>query len=253
MRKFKITLAYEGTAYHGWQIQKGQVTIQEVVEKAVRSVTQEKVRVIGAGRTDAGVHALGQVAHFRSTTKLSPKRLKRAINSQLPSDIRIMRIQNAVQDFHAQYWAKSKIYRYQIWNDEVLPVFERLTFFHHPGFFNCGRMRRALRLLAGRHDFSSFSVNSHLKGRLKRNPVRRMSRVHLHKKGPCITIELEADGFLYKMVRSIVGTLMEVGEGKLSIEGFKKVLRGKDRTLAGKTAPPQGLCLVKVKYTKDRF
>jgi tRNA pseudouridine38-40 synthase len=248
MRTFKMILAYEGTSYYGWQIQKGQITIQEKIEKAIRSVTQENVRVIGAGRTDAGVHALGQTAHFRSKTKIKPERLKKAINSKLPSDIRVLKIQKVPQDFHAQYWAKSKLYRYQIWNDEVLPVFERTTYFHYPGFLDEFKMRKALKFLVGRHNFSSFSVNARQKENFKRSAVRRMRRVRFLKKGPRITIELEADGFLYKMVRSIVGTLIEVGEGKRTIEDFNHIFQKKNRALAGKTAPPQGLCLVKVKY-----
>ncbi|MBI1871124.1 MAG: tRNA pseudouridine(38-40) synthase TruA [Chlamydiae bacterium] len=248
MRNFKMVLAYDGTNYSGWQIQKGALTIEEVLEKAIHAITREKVRVMGSGRTDAGVHALGQVAHFRSKTQLSPSQLKRAVNSKLPSDIRILKLEEVPLNFHAQYWVKTKIYRYQIWNGEELPVFERDFLLYHPEKLDVMSMKRASRLLLGRHDFSSFGVNRHLKGGRKENSVRMMKKAIVKKKGFYVTIELEADGFLYKMVRSIVGTLLAVGEGKLTPDDFKKILSEKNRSSAGQTAPPQGLFLVKVKY-----
>lgn len=245
---FKLTLSYDGTHYHGWQMQKGCVTIQEVLEKVLQEILCEKVRVIAAGRTDAGVHALGQVIHFSSHARLPPSVLKRAINSKLPDDIQILKLQKVSKHFHARFSAKSKIYRYKIWNGEDLPVFERNFILHHPGILNLEEMRKAVYFLMGRHDFSSFAVNPSLEKGQIQSKVRSMLDVSVKKKSHLITIELEAEGFLYKMVRSIAGTLLDVGEGKLSVNEFRKILKKKDRRFAGKTAPPHGLCLVRVKY-----
>lgn len=245
---FKLTLSYDGTAYQGWQIQKNASTIQEVLEKAIEQIVCEKVRVHGSGRTDRGVHALGQVAHFRSKTRLPCQDLQRAVNSKLPADVRILRIEKVSHNFHAQYGAKGKIYRYQIWTGKILPVFERNFLLHHPGSLDLIQMRRAARLIIGKHDFSSFGVHRHHPEGFKDNPVKRMKKVSISKKGDRTTIELEANGFLYKMARSIVGTLLGVGEGKLTVAEFRKVVSGKNRSLAGQTALPQGLVLMKVKY-----
>lgn len=247
LRNLKLTLAYDGTRYYGWQIQEGHVTIQGVLEKAIYEITGEGVRVIGSGRTDAGVHALGQVAHFRSQSSLSCKVLKRAINSKLPADIRIVHVQEVDLRFHAQFSAKGKTYRYQIWNGLDYPVLERNTLAIFSCPLNVREMRKAAAFLVGRHDFSSFGVNRG-DGSKPLSSVRTMKRVSVSKKGSRITILLEADGFLYKMVRSIVGTLLEVGLGKISASEFGKILRGHNRSLAGRTALASGLCLMRVKY-----
>ncbi len=248
MNTIKLILSYDGTNYHGWQLQKGHTTVQEVLEEAIEKIVHEKIRVTAAGRTDAGVHASGQVVHFISETKIPERILKRAINSKLPDDIQIIKLQKALKDFHARFSAKSKIYQYHIWLGETLPVFQRHFVLHHPGKFDVLSVAKAVRVLKGRHDFSSFAVNPNLNRKPLRDKVRLMKDAQLKKKGHLITIQLEAEGFLYKMVRSIVGTLLDVGEGKLSANEFKEIFQKRDRRFAGKTAPPHGLCLVKVKY-----
>lgn len=248
LNRFKLILSYDGTNYHGWQLQKGHTTVQEVLEEAITKIIHEKIRVTAAGRTDAGVHALGQVVHFSSNTYLPLSVLKKAINSRLPDDVQILTMQKVSKDFHARFSAKSKIYQYHIWLGETLPVFQRHFLLHHAGKFDVLSAKKAVQVLKGRHDFSSFAVNPNLDRKPLRDKVRLMKNAKLKKKGNLIIIELEAEGFLYKMVRSIAGTLLDVGEGKLSVNEFKRILKKKDRRLAGQTAPPHGLILVKVKY-----
>jgi len=248
MRLLKIILSYDGTNYAGWQLQKGKKTIQEMVEGAVHKITSENSRIHASGRTDAGVHALGQVAHFRTHSGLACSDFKRALNSHLPEDIRILRVEEAPADFHARFSAVQKMYRYRVWLGEDLPVLDRISLYHHPWKLNVAQMKKAGRYLLGKHDFSSFGVNRGDEGYPKPPNIRCMKKVLILKKGHELTIDLEADGFLYKMVRSIVGTLLDVGRGRISAEEFKAILTKKNRCEAGQTAPAKGLCLMRVKY-----
>jgi len=245
MRNIKLLIEYDGTNYHGWQIQPNVVSIQETIESRLGIITQEKIKLIGSGRTDAGVHAIGQVANFFTNTRLELINIQRGLNSLLPSDIAINEMWEMGDDFHSRYSAKSKIYRYVILNQDFpSPLCRSFSWFIH---FNLDiyKMERAIQCLTGRHDFSSFRAsgcNSH-------NPVREVFSVSLDK-GPhgLIVFEIEANGFLKQMVRNIVGTMVGVGRGKIDVNKFEEIFRDKDRKKAGITAPSRGLFLVTVKY-----
>lgn len=240
----KILLEYEGTCYSGWQRQKNAVSIQEVLEKAIQSITKEKVRVIGSGRTDSGVHALGQVANFKTYTKIPIEKLPYAINSKLPEDITVKHAQIVPEDFHARFSAKSKVYSYSIYNAKFpSPLLRRYVYFF-PLPLNLEEMRKAADILIGEHDFKSFMAsNSSAK-----STVRCIKRFEILKRENLITLQIEANGFLYNMVRIIAGTLVDIGIGKTKAEDMISILNSKDRSSAGKTLPAQGLCLMKVIY-----
>jgi tRNA pseudouridine38-40 synthase len=240
MRKtFKLTVAYDGTAYGGWQIQPNCVTVQELLEKALAKLAGERVVVHGSGRTDAGVHARAQIASVSLTTRHSPLTLCRALNASLPEDIRVLRMQKVPEKFHARYSAKSKEYRYQIDTGIVANPFLRRYAWHHPRPLDVPAMRRAARLMVGRHDFTALSAKS------DRKPVRTVQRLTITKRGNLLTIAVCADGFLYKMVRSMVGALVKVGERKLSVEELRGL---KKRIPLVETAPAHGLFLWRVFY-----
>lgn len=240
----KILLEYEGTCYSGWQRQKNAVSIQEVLEKAIQSITNEKVRVIGSGRTDSGVHALEQVANFKTYTKIPMEKLPYAINSKLPEDITVKHAQIVPEDFHARFSAKSKAYSYSIYNAEFpSPLLRRYVYFF-PLPLNLEEMRKAADILTGEHDFKSFMAsNSSVK-----STVRCIKRFEILKRGNLITLQIEANGFLYNMVRIIAGTLVDIGIGKTKAEDMISILNSKDRSNAGRTLPAHGLCLMKVIY-----
>ncbi len=241
-KTFKLTIAYDGTAYGGWQRQPNAVTVQELLEKALAKLAGQRVTVHGSGRTDAGVHARDQVASVRLTTQHSPRPLLRALNAQLPGDIRVLRVQEVDAKFHARFSAKAKEYRYQIDTGAVADPFLRRYAWHHPRPLDVPAMRRAARLMVGRHDFSALSAKS------ERDPVRTVSKLTITKRGRLITIAVRADGFLYKMARSMVGALVKVGEGKLTVEQLRALMAGKRRTALVETAPARGLCLWRVFY-----
>lgn len=272
-RWFKMTVAYDGTNYSGWQVQPGRITIQSMLEKAIALVCRERVRVTGSGRTDSGVHAIGQVASFSlQSWKASASDLCRALNSKLPSDIAISEITDAVEDFHAIRDALGKRYRYQIQIGGTRDAFEFRYRWHVQGPIDVEAMREAATLLLGKHDFASFqAVGADRKSTVRtvrdlviieqKNPRELAPGIinnaasdnvgqgrgasHL---GQHIAIEIEADGFLYNMVRNIVGTLIEVGRRKHPIGWVQQVLEANDRKQAGPTAPPHGLCLLHVHY-----
>lgn len=245
MRNIKLAIEYDGTNYHGWQIQPNAVSIQETIEDRLQKITQEEIRLIAAGRTDAGVHAIEQVANFSTESRLDINNIQRGLNSMLPPDIAVKDISEAEQDFHARHSAKSKIYRYVILNQRFpSPLYRNFSWFI-PFKLNIKEMKNAVQCLIGKHDFSSFKAsrcNSN-------NPIREIYSISLDRdtKG-FITFEIEANGFLKQMVRNIVGTLADVGKGKIGVSEFEEILRAKDRKRAGITAPPQGLFLVKIKY-----
>lgn len=245
MRNLKMDIEYDGTEYHGWQRQLGQTTIQQVLEESIGSVTQEKVRVIGSGRTDAGVHAINQVANFRTDSKIAVRNLHAGINSILPNDIVIRNIVEAEESFHARYDAKSKVYLYRIFNGTVRPALQRQYAWFVRGFLDIDLMKEGATLFSGTHDFSSFCAAD--RGII--NYIKTIEKVEICRdQSSIISIHVEADGFLRYMVRNMVGILVEVGKGKKPPNEIAVVMEAKDRRRAGATAPAHGLFLKEVRY-----
>jgi tRNA pseudouridine38-40 synthase len=244
MPTFSITLAYDGTDYVGWQRQALGVSIQSLVEDALRDLDQRDVAAIGAGRTDAGVHALGQVASFRLERSIEAGALVRAMNARLPADVRVLSASAVPDSFHARFAARRKTYRYRIWNGDVLGPFERATAWHVPGPLDRHAMAAAAALLQGRHDFAAFQAA----GSATRSTERELYASRVMCEGEALLYEVIGGGFLRHMVRAIVGTLVEVGRGRRPAAWVSDVLVSRDRGLAGPTAPPQGLTLVRVDY-----
>jgi len=242
MKNYRIVLAYDGSDFRGWQRQPDSRTVQGVLEEAIGKVTQKRVVVHGAGRTDAGVHALGQVASFRGVFKLSDEVLLRALNAVLPGDVRLFSLERAPSDFHARRSARSKLYRYRIVHAPQASPLDRRFVLHWPYPLDVGKMRRASRLFVRTADFTAFSSNR------DRSPVRTVTRSELRKSGDEIVYTIEAAGFLRYMVRTIVGTLLEVGRGRLRPDQVEDIFRRQDRSLAGPTAAAKGLTLVRVDY-----
>lgn len=243
-RRYKIVLEYEGTSFHGWEKQKGLRTVQDTVEQAIELVTGKPIKVSASGRTDAGVHALGQVASFSLATRLTPEQLGRAINAYLPPDVAIRSLRKVPGTFHPRYSARKKHYRYRLLlGKERAPL--RRRFVHRvKGNLELEQMRKAADYLKGRHDFAAFCTEA---SRMN-NTVRRLYRLSIRKQADEVWVDLVADGFLYNMVRAIVGTLLQVGKGKLSPTAVGRILASKDRRRAGPTAPAKGLCLLRVSY-----
>ncbi len=245
-RKIKLVIAYDGTRYHGWQFQKNDLSIQAVLEEKIHIMTRERVKVISSGRTDAGVHALGQVCHFETRTLIRPEEIQKGLNSLLPDDILVRRAETGPPDFHARYSARSKVYEYRILNRPEPDVFLRNYVWHVSHPLDLKLLGQCLSLIKGEHDFTSFRST----GSNNQNPVRRIFRAELLR-GPedgLIRLVLEANGFLRHMVRSMTGTLVDAGMGKTSVDGFLDILRAKDRQRAGIKAPARGLFLVRVVY-----
>jgi len=247
LRRIKLFLEYEGTRYHGWQLQVNQVSIQGVLESKLHKITGEKIRVIGSGRTDAGVHAEGQVAHFQTNSTMKLNEFLKAMNSLLPSDIVVKKVAEAKPDFHAQISATRKTYRYTILNRDYPSALNcRQAHYIAIPILNVTAMRKAARYLVGKHDFKSFQAS----GCTAHSTQRELYRLSIVKKDDYIRITVDGSGFLKYMVRIIVGTLIEIGWSKWPPERMKKVLKSKDRLMAGPTAPSRGLCLIKVVYGK---
>ena len=259
MRNIKLTIQYDGTNYHGWQFQPNGVSIQQVIEEAIFSITQEESILTASGRTDAGVHALSQVANFKTYSKLDATKMQKGLNNKLPKDIVILDAQEVPLDFHAKISAKKKLYRYDIYNSQVPDAFCFKCTKLIPYFLNVPSMKIASECFSGTHDFSAFRSSSCE----AKTSVRTIYKIDVSQKffdnsknntdklsfDPClINIEVEGNGFLKYMVRNIVGTLIEVGREKIVSEDIKKILVSRDRRKAGPTAPPQGLFLVKVSY-----
>ena len=244
MRNIKLIIEYDGTNYCGWQRQKNGVSVQEAIEKVLEKILRENAKLTGAGRTDSGVHAKGQAANFRTSSRLAPERIKNALNANLPSDISIKSVKGVKEGFNAQFDAKSKIYRYLICNSKDRSPFLGRYSVNFDYTLDIPSMRKAAKALLGRHDFSSFkSLHSSAK-----TSVRNLKGLTIRKKGIWISIDVEADGFLYNMVRAIVGTLVEIGRGKVPVRMIEKILNGRNRSFAGPTLPAKGLTLMKVKY-----
>lgn len=243
-RNIKLVIRYDGTHYSGWQSQKNALTVQEAISSALKKITGRKVKLTGAGRTDSGVHAAGQVANFKTHSTLSPDRIKEALNSSIPDDILIESAEYAPLRFDSQRSAISKRYRYTVTTARFTDPFMRhfASRFSYP--LNIKRMRRAAKSLVGRHDFKSFQAS----GSNESNTVRTIKKIEIEKRNGLLYIDVWADGFLYNMVRIIAGTLLEIGRGKIDESAIKEMLIKKDRRSAGPTAPAKGLCLMSVKY-----
>lgn len=245
MRNIRLVIEYDGGAYCGWQRQENGLSVQQVLEECIGRMTGEATRVIASGRTDAGVHALGQVAHFRTVSLLGERNLLMGINSLLPSDIAVREVCDVPLTFHARFDARSKVYLYRICNRPVRSALERNTawFIWEP--LDTEKMAEALPIFMGRHDFSSF-CSTHTDSP---DHVRTILAITVENRpSGMIEISLEADGFLRYMVRTIVGALVDIGRGKRSSQELAGILALKDRRRAGLTAPPQGLFLKEVKY-----
>jgi tRNA pseudouridine38-40 synthase len=244
MPTVRLILEYDGSRYAGWQRQPDQPTIQEAVETAVFQLTQESVVVIGAGRTDSGVHALGQVASFRIERQWTPREWLRGLNARLPGDISVRSAALMPDDFHARYAARGKLYEYRILNRGERPALDRAYLWHVHKPLDQAAMAQAATVLIGSHNFSSFE------GSLTDNedPVCHLRQLSIVREGDLIKIHAYADRFLKHMVRAIVGTLVEVGHAKRTPQSLSTILAAKDRTAAGRTAPAHGLFLIRVDY-----
>lgn len=242
-RNIRLVLAFDGTEYFGWQIQKNQPTIQGLVSGAISSITGEQIQLTGSGRTDAGTHARALVANFRTRSRIEPARFVPALNSMLPGDIRILSARPAPAAFHARRDSLSKVYRYQIYLGPVMRPHLAREYFHFPYPVDISRMESAARRFRGEHDFASFA-----KGPLKPNTIRKIFSCNLIRKGRRLVLTVEGNGFLHHMVRNMAGTLLEIGRGTMTLREFRELFAKRDRALAGFTAPAHGLILLKVKY-----
>lgn len=243
-RNLKLIIEYEGTRYHGWQRQGDLPTIQKTIEEVIFTITREPSSVSSSGRTDAGVHALGQVANFTTHSKIPAVNLLRGMNSLLPEDIRIKDIAEAPPEFHARFSARSKTYIYNIDNGPVPSVFFRNYAWHIHEELDLEKMNMAAEFLKGEHDFMSFCAAGHE----TKTYVRRVIAAEFFRKGILITFRIESTGFLKYMVRNLMGTLACVGKGKITPDCFRDIIDARDRMVAGPTAPPQGLFLESVTY-----
>ena len=243
MNNIKLVIEYDGTNYAGWQQQKNGETIHQTLNKAIEKVVNEKITLHGSGRTDAGTHAIGQVANFKTQSNIPIYKLVHAINFYLPNDIVVKSAKKVPEKFHSRYSAKSKVYRYTILNNKTRNAIGRKYCHYYSTALDIEKIQKASNALIGRHDFSTFKSKSDVI-----SSVRTIKKLDIKKKGEYLLFTIEADGFLYKMVRAIVGTLLEVGRGKMTIKEFKKTVKSGIRSKAGNTVPANGLCLLRVKY-----
>lgn len=245
MRNIKVLIEYDGTNYHGFQRQTEDLpTIQQVLEETLEQLTKHPVTIIGAGRTDAGVHARGQVINFRIDCGIPLDKIPLAMNRLLPGDIVVLAAEEAQETFHAQFRAKRKVYRYHIYNSRIPSAFDRLYSYHVPHKLDLDKMRDAAEYIVGEHDFSAFKAA----GAKTKTSVRTVYKLDIDDSSPHIYLTVEGNGFLYNMVRIITGTLLYVGKGKLTPEDVRRFVETGKREEAGPTVPPQGLCLMEVKY-----
>ncbi|MCX7965564.1 MAG: tRNA pseudouridine(38-40) synthase TruA [Syntrophorhabdaceae bacterium] len=244
MRNIKLTLSYDGTNYHGWQCQPDRITVQETLKKAIEKIVNHEVKVYGGARTDSGVHAMGQVANFFTEKTIDVSSLKKGLNSLLPIDIRIIDALDIDIGFHSRYSAKSKTYVYTILNTPFdSPFFHRFSW-HVPYYLDTEAMNRAIKYIVGIHDFSAFKK----KNEIYRSNVREVLRAGVKRRKDFIYIVIEATGFLRFMVRTITGTLILIGAGKIKEDAIKEIIESKDRDMAGQTAPARGLFLKEITY-----
>ncbi len=239
-------MAFDGTAYHGWQIQQNSPTVQGTIADALFRITGEKVTVTGSGRTDSGTHARGLIANFVTGSRIPPGKLLRALNAVLPRDIRILSARRVPEDFHSRKSALSKVYRYQVYLGTIMPPHLAREHFHYQYPVDLEKMLAAARLFPGEHDFASFAkTNESIT-----NTIRYIFRCELKKMGKRLLLTVEGNGFLHHMVRNMAGTLLEVGRGAMGMDQFRALFTNRDRNLAGFTAPAHGLILMKVNYKK---
>lgn len=246
--RLRLTIAFDGTAYAGWQVQKSGRGVQEVVEEALARLFPSHPRLHSSSRTDAGVHALGMVAHCdlrAEEWRMTTAKVRLAINAHLPEDIRVLRAAIATPTFHARFAARHKQYRYFVWNHAAMNPLMRHVAWHVPRALDLAAMGQAAAALVGRRDFRAFTANP---GYARRHTVRNVTRCTVSRRGALVTFTIEADGFLYKMCRGIVGTLVQVGLGRLPADQVPAIVASEDRRIAGMTAPAQGLVLWRVSY-----
>ncbi len=243
-RNIKLTIHYDGTAYHGWQVQPGVDTVGGKIAEALETLTDQSVKVNGSSRTDAGVHALGQVANIRIDSPVPTANLVKALTDRLPADIAVTEAVDAPDTFDAISDTKSKLYRYSIYTAPVRSVMDIRYCWHRPGKLDADAMAAAARLLVGKHDFKSLASAADN----RENSIRTITHCSVVAEEAWIYIEVVADGFLYNMVRNIVGTLVEVGRGRWVPEKITEILKAKDRSAAGPIAPASGLCLMRIDY-----
>lgn len=251
MIRFKLTVAYDGSNYAGWQLQKTGVSVQEVLEAGIRKLFPNAGRPHGSSRTDTGVHALGMVVHLdlpQSELRMTARKLPLALNTFLPPEIRIVDATRVPAHFHAQFDARGKQYRYFVWNAPAHNPLLRTQSWHVPRPLELNAMRTAARQFIGKRDFAAFATTRDYK---MKSTVRTVTRCDFHKRGPLLTFTIEGDGFLYRMCRGIVGTLVQVGLGKYPATAIADMLDAKDRRAAGMTAPAHGLVLWKVQYGRS--
>ncbi len=239
-----LWIEYDGAHFHGWQVQPGQRTVQGEIEAALEKMCGEPARIIGSGRTDAGVHAWGQVAHFHTTSRVEPWKVRIGLNGMMGRDVSVFDCREAPGGFHAQFDAIGKTYRYRILNRPSPSAIRRSHTWHIRKPLDLEAMRQAAKILEGEHDFASFCRE---KGKPE-DTARRLERLSVERAGDEVVIEARAGGFLRHMVRNLAGVLMEVGRGEREADSMRETLAGRSRRLAGVTAPPQGLALVRVEY-----
>lgn len=245
MRNLKLLLCYDGTRYRGWQrLGDSDNTIQGKLEAVLTRMAGHPVEVIGSGRTDAGAHALGQTANFHCCTDMSCEEIRAYLRRYLPEDIGVISVEEAPERFHSRYAATEKTYRYRVWNSELPCVFERRFVYQVEEPLDVAAMHEAAQLFLGSHDFTAFCSNK----RLKKSAVRTITRFAVEHQGPEVVFTVTGDGFLYNMVRILVGTLLEIGRGERRMQSLPQVLEGRVREAAGPTAPAGGLCLMEVRY-----
>lgn len=247
-KHYKLRIAYDGTNYGGWQVQPNSTTIQQLIQEAMAIILRHPTFVTGSGRTDAGVHALGQIAHFSTDNPINPIKLLGSLNGLLPKDIRIMEITETTPDFHARYSAIGKTYRYHATLGPVANPFTRLYSWHLREKFSKEQAQRAAHYFIGTHDFCSFANNAHHDDDKERSTIRTIYRIDTIETPHDLYWEFEGNGFLYKMVRNMVGAIVEAALGQIDPDDIPKMLKSHDRRTACRAAPPHGLFLVQVKY-----
>jgi len=245
--KYKITISYDGTNYSGWQIQKKTLSIQAYLQNSIKTILRENIKIIAAGRTDSKVHALGQTAHFITSKKININKTCYCLNCILPKDIRIIKIEEVDLSFHARYSVKSKVYRYYICKNTIQDPFSRLYSYKPNGIIDLTLLKKASLCFLGTHDFSSFA-NKQKVGCAKTKPIKTIYRIDVFENENNIILDFEGDGFLYKMVRNIVGTLIDVALKKIPLEKINKIFTSKDRKNASAPAPGHGLFLMEIFY-----
>lgn len=244
MRNIKLVLQYDGSNYFGWQKQNNGLTVQGVLESAIEELTKEKIEVVGCSRTDSKVHAREYVCNFKTMSKIPGNKFREALNDKLPEDIVILNSTDVPEEFHSRYYSKGKMYCYTILNSEVRSALDRNFVYHHKGRLDISLMKEACKYLIGTRDFAAFKNT----GSSVKTSERTIFNIEIKEIENYIKIYISADGFLYNMARIIVGTLIEVGNKKIQPNDIEKIIISKDRCKAGKSAPPQGLCLMEVYY-----